>query len=160
MLVTTAISPSTMLVEFEPASEAHLDDRPSDLRLAEDQERGQRQEVEPGGVRRRSAVAPRGLVGVEGLGQRGGQRVLVDVVRPEAHPLRHPLDVRRPVPADVQARVREPRLDQRRDGPLAFGAGDVNGAKVLLRIAEPGGEIARGLEPDPHPIAWAALPIG
>ena len=160
MLVTTATSPSTMLVEFEPTAQAHLDDRPCDARRAEDDEGRQRQEIEPGGVGRRGPLAPRRLIGVEGLGQAAGQRLRIDVAADKAHALGHPLDVRRAVAADGQARAGERRLDQRRNGAFALGAGDVDRAERRLRIAKPGGEVTRRLEPDPHAVARPTLPVG
>ncbi len=149
-----------MLVEFEPSAQAHLDDRPLDACFAEDDEGRDRQEIEPGGLGGRGPLAARRLIGVEGFGQAAGQRLRLDVAAHQAHALGHPLDMRRGVAADAQPRPGERRLDQRRYGALALGAGDMDRAKRLLRIAKPGGEIARRLEPDPHAVARPALPVG
>ena len=100
MLVTTAISPATTLVEFEPPAKTNLDHRPFDARLAKDDERRRGQKIEPGRLGRRGALSARGLVGVERLRQRAPERRLVDVAALKAHPLGHVLDMRRAVAAD------------------------------------------------------------
>ncbi len=145
---------------IEPAAEAHLDHRPADAGLAKDDEGRERQEIEPGGLRRGRPLASGGLVGVERTGQPAGQRLRIDVSALETYALGHALDMGRAVAADAQARASQRRLDQRRDRALALGARDMNRAEGLLRIAEPRGEIARGLEPDPHAVAGPALPVG
>ena len=121
MLVTTATSPSTMLVEFEPAAEADLDHRPGDARLAKDHEGRERQEIEPGRVRRGGPLAPRRLVGVERARERLRQRVRVDVTAVQAHALGHTLDMGRGVAADAQARAaRAPPRSAPRPSPCPW----------------------------------------
>ena len=100
MLVTTAISPSTTLVEIEPPAEPDLDDRPFDLRLAKNDESRRGQEIEPGRLRRRGLLAPRRLVGVESPIEGARQNPLIDVAALKAHPLGHMLDMGRAVAAD------------------------------------------------------------
>ena len=56
--------------------------------------------------------------------------------------------------------MRQRRLDQGRDRPLAFGAGDVDRAKRLLRVAEARGEVPHRLEADAHRVPRPALPVG
>ena len=82
MLVTTAISPSTMLVEIEPPAEADLDDRPFDARLAKDDESRRGQEIEPGRLGRRGPRSARGLVGVERARQRARRASRSSTSRP------------------------------------------------------------------------------
>ena len=56
--------------------------------------------------------------------------------------------------------MRQRRLDQRRDRPLALGARDMDRAKGLLRVAEARGEIPHRLEADAHRVARPTLPVG
>ena len=160
MLVTIAISPSTMLVEFEPPAQAHFDHRPLDGRFAKDEKGGGGEKVEPGRVGRGRAGLARGLVGVERLVQGARERRLVDIVSLNAHPLGDALDMGGGVAADTKAGMRQRRLDQGRDRPLALGARHMDRAKRLLRVAQARGEIAHRLEPDAHRVARPALPVG
>ena len=160
MFVTTATSPKTILVEFEPAAEAHFDDRPVNARVAKDKEGGGGQEIEPGRFRRRALLSAGRLIGVERAGQRAGERRFVDVVALQAHALGHMLDMRRAIAADLEPRADERRLDQRRNRALALRARDMDRAKGLLRIAEARRQVEHRLEPYAHRTARPPLPVG
>ena len=160
MLVTTAISPSTMLVEIEPPAQADFDHRPLALRFGENDKGGGSEKVEPGRIGRRRAGRARGLIGVERPIQGSRERRLVDIVSLNAHPLGDALNMRGGVAADTKPSMRQRRLDQGRDRPLAFGARDMDRAKRLLRVAEARGEIPHRLESDAHLVARPALPVG
>ncbi len=125
-LVTTAISPSTILVEFEPSADADFDRRPFEAGLLENDQGGGGHEVEPGRLGSRRHRRARGLVGVQRAFQPVRQRQLADRAPVDAHTLGHMLDMRRPVAADPRAGAHERGLDQRRDRALALGAGDMN----------------------------------
>ncbi len=56
--------------------------------------------------------------------------------------------------------MRQRRLDQSRDRPLALGARDMDRAKGFLRVAETRGQILHRLEADAHRVARPALPVG
>ena len=113
MLVTTAISPLTMFVEFEPPAKADLDDRPFAPRLGENDEGGGGQKIEPGRVGRRAPGVARGLVGVERRIEGARERSFVHLATLEAYPFSQPLDVRGGVASDAKAGSRERGLDQR-----------------------------------------------
>ena len=132
----------------------------SALRFAKDEEGGGGEKVEPGRVDRGRAGRARGLIDVERLIQGSRERGLVDIVSLNADPLGDPLDMRRGVAADTQAGVRQRRLDQGRDRPLALGARDMDRAKRLLRVAEARGEILHRLESDAHRVPRPTLPVG
>ena len=102
----------------------------------------------------------RSLIGVERPIQGSRERRLVDIVSLNAHPLGDALNVGRRVPADTKAGMRQRRLDQGRDRPLALGARDMDRAKRLLRVAEARGEIPHRLESDAHRVPRPALPVG
>ena len=86
MLVTTAISPSTMLVEIEPAAQADFDHRPFALRFGEDEESGGGEKVEPGCIGCGRAGLACGLISVERPVQSSREGRLVDIVSLNAHP--------------------------------------------------------------------------
>ncbi len=65
-----------------------------------------------------------------------------------ADPLAKRDQVRRSVEADAEPGFLERRRDQRRDTPLAIGAGDVNRGELLVGIAERVEQRARGIEPE------------
>ena len=160
MLVTTAISPSTMLVESSRPPKPTSITAHSTPRFAEDEKGGGGEKVEPGCVGRGRAGLAGGLVGVERLVERPRERRLVDIVALNADPLGDTLDMRRGVAADAKAGMRQRRLDQGRDRPLALGARDMDRAEGLLRVAEARGEILHRLEADAHHVARPTLPVG
>ena len=77
-----------------------------------------------------------------------------------ADALGDPLDVRRGVATDTKASVRERRLDQGRDRPLALGPRHMDRAKRPLGMTKPRGEILHRLKADAHRVARPALPVG
>ena len=145
---------------IEPPAEAHFDHRPLEGGFAEDEKGCGGEKVEPGCVGRGRACGARSLVAVERAIQGSRERRLVDIAALNAHPLGDAFDVRGRVTADTKAGMRQSRLDQGRDRPLAFGARDMDRAEGLLRVAETPGQILHRLEADAHRVARPALPVG
>ncbi len=145
---------------IEPPAQAHFDHRPLASRFGEDDKGGGGEEVEPGRVGRGRAGRAGGLIGVERHIEGARERRLVDIVSLNAHPLGDALDMGRGVSPDAKAGMRQRRLDQSRDRPLALGARDMDRAKGLLRVAEARGEILHRLETDAHRVPRPTLPVG
>ena len=104
-------------------------------------------------------LAPGGLVGVERRRQPARQRLRIDVVAAEADPLGDPLDMRRRRSGRrAGPRARAPASISAETEPLPLVPATCTARNALLRVAEPGREVARRLEPDPHAVARAGAP--
>ncbi len=127
MEATTATSASSRFTRIEAAAEAHFENRHIDASVSEQQQRGERVELE---VRERR-VATRGLDAIE----RGNQLRIGCFCAVDADPLVVANEVRRSEYASRKARGAQERVRMRNDRALAIGAAD--GEHRAARLVDP-----------------------
>jgi len=118
----------------EPPAESDFGDEPVDSGLAKRAQRRGGDDVEPGRFEP-GAGGDDPLARVDRPLDRARERGVLDLAAVDRDALVDPLDVRRRVAADAQARATQPRVDQGRGRALALAAGDVDDTQPALGVA-------------------------